>query len=250
MSEAKTDYEPIDQIESPNLRMLLSLPSFVDQSQILVGVKPLQRLCTIAGINHLRVQASDSGETSSFQPIVVGFDPEGGAYAAKTGLKTSVPTYSAESESSSNGPWFSRQVSGTININIDEMAKKITHERRWTHGVRSPEPWVHHLNRAFKSSINNIGLRHLLFDFNRDDLLMIAFIQTLPLVTSFGGTPEQMIRGIIIQNIIANMLWRLYTTFEGSSMRLSLIAGPQLDRAAIFKLYLATHPLIKTAPQG
>lgn len=78
MHEAKTDYVPLDQAESSKLRIILPLPSFVDQSRILVGVKPMDRLFRIAGINHLRIQANDSGETSSFQPTIVGFDSTGG----------------------------------------------------------------------------------------------------------------------------------------------------------------------------
>lgn len=78
MPEAKIDYVPINEADSPQLRVTLPLPNFVDQSQILVGVKPMNRLFGIAGIKHLRVQASKSDETSNFQPTVVGFDSEGG----------------------------------------------------------------------------------------------------------------------------------------------------------------------------
>lgn len=248
MTEAKIDYVPIDEVESPKLRVLLPLPGFVDQSQILIGVNPINRLFSIAGINHLRIRASQSDETSNFQPTVVGFDPEGGAYAGKTGLKTSVPTYSFESVvDDSNSIFLMKQVNGTININLEEMARRITEEKRWETGVRSPQPWAHYLNKAFKGSIQHIGLKHLLVDFNRDDLFLITFNQMAPLIFTFGGTPEQIVRAFIIQNILLNGLHLLFRTPLGMYVRPSLIYGPQLDRAAVFKFYLATYPLVKTA---
>lgn len=162
-------------------------------------------------------------------------------------MKTSVPTYSFESGSDGNPPFLMRRVNGTISINLDEMARRITEGKRWSNGVRSPEPWAHYLNKAFKESISNIGLRHLLVDFNRYDLFFIAFNQILPLLFTFGGTPEQIVRSYIIQNTALNGLNLLFGAALGSYVRPSLIYGPQLDRAAVFKFYLATHSLVKTA---
>lgn len=160
-------------------------------------------------------------------------------------MKTSIPTHSFESETGSKLLWHNRQVNGTINLNIDEIAKRITDEKRWTDGIRSPQPWTHYLNKGFRESIQNIGLRHLLYDFNKLDLFSIAIQQALPFITRIGATPEQLIQGVVIQNIFVNAVWLILSTFNGEYIRPSLIYGPQLDRAAVFGIYLATHPLVK-----
>lgn len=135
------------------------------------------------------------------------------------------------------------QVNGTIDVNIDEIAKRITKERRWSQGLRSPEPWAFHLNRALKRGIRSIGLKHLLFNFDRTDLFVISFVQGSTITLNAGKTLEDLIGSMIGQNLFMNIAntiiyWR-------NQVRPSLMYGPQLDRAAIFAAYLATRPLVK-----
>ena len=94
MLEKDSDYIPLLDAGSEHLHFLAkSFPEWVPLNKLSLNIKRLKTMCRIGGISDLVIGATDTGETSSFVPMISGFNSQGEATAAKGGLKTKVPTH-------------------------------------------------------------------------------------------------------------------------------------------------------------
>lgn len=249
MAEVKKDYTPLAELESPKLRFVAPLPSFVDPRSIGINLKRVTLLCRLGGISHLRVEGLTDEETSSFVPTIVGFDTQGSAYAAKTGMKTSVPTYTVDSLSlPGRGLTYlaSRWVNGVVKINVDETANRILSETRWRNGVNSNDAWSYHLNRILKGGIVDIGTKHLVLGASRLDYLLELF-PVLSIANIFFGGGNPLVMYALWYFGVNGLTARFNINPEGWRQSL-LLHGPQLDRALLLKLISLKSTLVRSIP--
>lgn len=250
MPEVKKDCVPLAELESPKLRFVAPLPSFVDPRSIGINLDRVTLLLRLGGISHLRVEGQTSPETSSFVPTIVGFDTQGSAYAAKTGMKTSTPTYTVDSLSlPGRGLTLlgSRWVNGVVKINVDETVNRIlSNTRRWRNGVNSSDAWSYHLNRILKGGIVDIGTKHLVLGARRIDYLLELF-PVLYIANSFFGDRNPLAAYAIWCFSVNGFNACFNINPEGWRQSL-LLYGPQLDRVLLLKLISLKSTLVRTIP--
>lgn len=252
MSEIKTDYVPLAELESPKLRFVAPLPSFVDPRSIGINLNRINLLCRLGGISHLRVEGQTSPETSSFVPTIVGFDTQGSAYAAKTGMKTSVPTYTVDSlpdRGRGLALLGSRWVNGVVQINVDETANRILSETRWRNDAKSSDAWSYYLNRILKGGIVDIGTKHLVLGASRKDYLL-EIIPVFSIANSFfgffgSGNPLAI---YAMWYFAVNGLYGYFNINPEGWRQSLLLHGPQLDRALLLKLISLKSTLVRSIP--
>lgn len=249
MAEAKTKFVPIDQIQSERLRVDLQLPPFIPVHQIGVNVGRVRFLCNIAGIDHLRVESVSQG-TSGFIPVIVGMDDQGSAVAGRVGLKTEVRTFSTETDRLGNeiidAEHPKRWTDAKVSLNTDEVARQIQANPEISAGLRSPEPWADVLNQSIKRCLIDEGTRHLILGLRASEWGATAFFWMYAGVMSSGVvlSPFSLrphipaFQEFLLQLMIGSAIWNgIDYTFSrskpGHPYRLSLIKGPQLDRALI-----------------
>lgn len=241
MSEVKKDYTPLPELESPKFRFAVTLPNFVDPRSIGINLKRVGLLCRLGGIGHLRVENLTDQDTSSYVPIIAGFDAKGNAYAAKTGLKTSVPPYAVDSHADGGSLLATRWVNGVIKINTDETANRILSEPRWNNGVNTPDAWAYHLNRSIRGGIEDIGTKHLVLGVNKTDLFYELFVVAQIVLNKIVLNNPLIIYGswCLWFNVVMPLA---YVNFRRSLF----IYGPQLDRALLLRLISSRSTLVKS----
>lgn len=242
MPEVKKDYIPLPELESPSFRFAVTLPNFVDPRSFGINLKRVGLLCRLGGIGHLRVVSLTEQETSSYVPTIAGFDAQGNAYAAKTGLKTSTPLYTVDSRENSDGILAQKWVNGVIKINIDETANRILSETRWSNGVNMPDAWAYHLNRSIRGGIEDIGIKHLVIGFNKMDLVSNFIV--IASIASGNNALLGYVPWLFWFNVVMPYAMRTYGDFRRSLF----LSGPQLDRALLLKLISSRSTLVKNIP--
>lgn len=265
MSETKNRYIPLDEAWSPRVRLNIKLPNYVGQSNIGVNVSALEKLCRMGGIEHLRVSTVNDQDTSQFVPTVAGFDSQGNAYAAKTGVKVEVPTSTYDTEDdelTETRPHAVRTINVGLNLNTNEIAERIRRDERWSTGVRSADGWSHYLNKDIKKAVSATGAKHLTLGVSRYNLYWALFANISAVLVSAGAEPlvntvfrnwnphvpaiEEVIFNVIFRNIICNACDYLgYRNNPKYDFRLSLFYGPQFDRALLLKVMTTKSTLVK-----
>lgn len=271
-------YIPIEGLVTPKVRVDLPLPSYIDQAQIGLHLGKVRTLCRLGGISHLRITGHIGDETSTSMSVMVGFNSQGGGYAGKLGTKIDIPTYrsSRSSRAPLEGllgvPHSARWVDGVISANIDEITQRINSDK--TGDIRSTQAWASHLDQAVRAGVRDIGTYHLTMGLNKGDyglaaLTYVAFISSYIAIDFLTGAMVNLITGKASENEIKiptgydlplNFLFmslfmnsvnflQYHPRFnqgreEGS--RLSLIYGPQLDRALILQALSARKNVIKS----
>ncbi len=263
MPEFEQGYVPLEYAQSTRARFVVHLPEFVNTDQIGVNLRGLDRLCRIGGIGHVRVTSSE-GETTQFVPTVVGISKNGEAIASKTGVRTSIPTFTVDSEKERPGldsfpsalPHAASWINTTININTNEVANRIQDDSKWKHGVHSTEAWAYHLNQAVRQGVTDSALKHLTMGLSKINWGETAFQYGLMgFFESQNGNPtlESGIFRYFFVGGFLNMLAYVRSRGYGEDFRISAFYGPQLDRALILKLMSARTTLVKdfsSTPNG
>lgn len=258
MSEIKKGYVPLDQVQSSRARFVVTLPEFVDKNQIGVNLKGLDRMCKLGGISHIKVVTTE-GDTSQFVPTIVGVSKNGEAIAGKTGVKTSVPTFTVESEKSRQGldgslfglPHAASWINTTVNINTNEVADRIKDDPKWDHGVNSSNAWAYHLNEAVKKGVTETGFNHLAMGLSKTNWGSTAF--QYGLMGFFESqianpTLESGLFRLFFVGGFHNMMSYIRSRGYGEEFRLSAFYGPQLDRALLLKLLSTQTTIVKGFP--
>lgn len=253
MPELKSSFIPLTDLESPKIRMAVTLPPFIDSDRIGINLHAITILQRLSGISHLRVGGITGAQTSGFTPNIGGIDSQGGIYAARTAAGVSVPSYSSETQEKYPDRAFgARLVNGSIKINLDEVGNKIRSEQRWKGGAHSVEAWSYHLDKSLKGGISNIGIKHLMRDFNKIEYFWMAAVNilgpaSLSVTYAHGLEATAFLNGVLFYNLFMNGVNSLVSSVAQieEGWRFSCIFGPQIDRALILKYVAKTQTLVK-----
>ncbi len=246
MPEVKKDYVSLAELESSKLRFVTPLPSFVDQGLIGINLSRINLLCRLGGIRHLRIEGQTDEETSSFVPTLVGFDTQGNAYAVKTGMKTSVPTYTTDSQSNNLGPLPARWVNGVIKINVDETANRILSETRWSNGVNNSDAWSYYLNSIIKNGIVDIGTKHLILGADKRDYFLELFPVSSITMNSYSTDGLNLLAIYSWWYFLVNILTPYVSIYHEDWRHSLFLYGPQLNRALLLKLVSLKSTLVRS----
>lgn len=249
-------YKPIDQANTQKVRFSVPLPEYVDRERVGINVGRIEKLCRIGGIGHLRIVGETQGKTSSFTPAIVGFSNKGEAYAAKTGVKNSVPTYSVDYERDEFVPHSFRWANGTVRVNLNEVADRIVSDLRWKKDAREIKAWSQHLDLSLRRGIAEIGTRHLIVEANKAYFTITTLVGAL---IAFGLIPPfdprvpetgRIIFSIAAQHQIMNAIDFVSGKFSHlGEHRWSITNGAQPDRAILLKVLTDRGNLVKTLPK-
>jgi len=260
----KPKFIPLPELESSQVRFDLVLPPFVNQNLLGINIMGVEGLLRVGGIGHLTVK-SESGDSSSFVPTIVGVDSQGGALADKIGLQTKVSAYEIKNEDpSSLIPFNSRWVDSTIVINIDEMSQRILHESRgWKRdvGIRSPEVWADYLDKTLRHGINSAGNNYLIGGMDRADwffavltgafavLLAAPSLVNMDLTGLFGYTAAWEVLSQGIWDVVERQFRREHDLNSGYRWSLFMTLAPHFDRALILNILSRTTTLVSSLPE-
>jgi hypothetical protein len=259
------EYIPIEGLVTPKVRVDLPLPSYIDQNQIGLHMGRVRTLCRMGGIAHLRITGHTDDETSSATPIMVGYDSLGGGYAGMLGTKVDIPTYRSSGsymEQLLGVPHSARWVDGVVSANIDEITQRINQSEK--DDIRSPEAWAKHLDEVVRKGIRDIGKKHLINGMSRNDYShhVLNALGTYIVKSGLDIMDEISVKApgkILLDHAAFSLIflnfWWIFTNYlsyyptksngreEGS--RLSLIYGPQIDRALILHGISAKKGVVK-----
>lgn len=259
-----SQFIPIKDAKSERVRFDVVVPEFVDAEKIGVNFRDIRRLCRIAGISHLRVESVTGESQTPSIPQVVGYNKNGEAYAASGKVQAKDPVFDSKSSinNSSLIPHSATWVNTVLRLNIDEISDRIGHDTKWAHSLRSPEAWANYFNLAVKQGITKEGAKHLIFGMNNyqtglslfqniDSVLIESHASMFNFFfANFGPRIPRMTDvaiSLIIRNTFLNsinfVVYRGNDNQDGS--RLSLIYGPQVDRAILLIIMAKTKTLIK-----
>jgi len=253
-------YVPLSKLTSPRVRFDNVIPHHVDERRVGINQRAVERLCRLGGIRHLRVTTT-SGEMSNFTPTIVGHNEQGEAYAGGKGTRTIVPIYTAHTDQSPHASHRSAAnwIDATIQMNGNEIARKIRDDTSLPDGVRSPQGWSRYLNKALKEGIAMIGINHLINGTTPVEVVGLAFVtsatEVLNLLINHTITTGDAIAGIIAGNFamkindIVSYRGERTNFSDDEGYRLSFFYGPQVDRAIALGILASTTRLAKALPK-
>lgn len=258
MQERISGLVPMEQVQSPKLRFVVPLPEYL-AGGIGVRVDRLQRLMRLGGVGHLRVTGETDQDISQSVPTVVGFTSQGGALAGKAGV-TKIPTFTAsgaEDYGSLDNSLFRDHaatfINCSVNLNLEEISARIRQENRWTRGVYSKDAWAYHFDQAIKKGVSDTGIKHLVLGLTALNWGDTAFQYALMGAFSAWSTgfhfpsPELAFR-VPLVSLFLNAFGYVGNTLIGREYRLSLIYGPQLDRALVLGVLGKTSRVVQAIP--
>lgn len=253
-SAIERGFVPLPKVEreqpEDNIRILLNLPDYVDQDRIGVNLAGIARLCRLGGIQTLIVIGNTGEETSHVIPEVVGLNSDGSAVASKKIAKVTVPTFETKMY---DATWRNQQIASrwirlNINMNIDEVALRVSEEQEGVHSVKN---WTQELDGGFKVPIRRAGNQNLLHDLGSLDRQVYA---GLGLITALfaglelanNGSPDLGLDILKLGAAIAvTRAPLLIEALVNQNYRFSIFPGHQVDRAVALGILSRTKTLIK-----
>lgn len=264
MSHIERKFVPLPDVESEKVRFAVKLPDYIDPHKIGVNVSGIERLCRIGGIKHLRVEGSYDKQQHANGASVMGVTGSGAAYMGGiASAESSLYEESGEESDPMYAPWFGRWINGKITVDMQGVANKLGENNRWTGGVRSVNGWTHHLNKAVKRGIVNIGTEHLVYGMTKSELAICAFVNAYAFLNAAAASPSAVLSGdynphvpsvnevaqsLIFMSLFMTLVAKYYVFREelkDKDMHWSLIFGPQIDRALLLQGAARTTRLVK-----
>ena len=256
MLEKDSDYIPLLDAGSEHLHFLAkSFPEWVPLNKLSLNIKRLKTMCRIGGISDLVIGATDTGETSSFVPMISGFNSQGEATAAKGGLKTKVPTHEQLGLKPPQLRFHEgRWTLGAVILNSNEIANQIRFNDKFSGNIRSEEAWAYFIDKSIKEGVEKVGVNHLTSGFSALEKAFSAMYYAVPLTAAL--MLKDIPTNILLVNYLYNYsLMRIITNLhiflrnhfnpQEFGIRQSFFDGPELDRALILKAVSKTSTLVK-----
>ncbi|MBI2338294.1 hypothetical protein HYU95_03880 [Candidatus Daviesbacteria bacterium] len=167
---AQQEYVPLPEAHTERVNVYLLIPEWIDPKNIGVNLRGIESLCRLSGLRSVVIAGSTGKETSKEIPAVVGFNQEGGAYAAKSQAEVAVPLHDGNFTYDSYQSFFprcARWADAKVEINMAEMTQRI--QRDTTVSVRDAGRWVRDLNGAIKDGLFTVGSKHLNQSMEKDE---------------------------------------------------------------------------------
>ncbi len=247
MSAIERGFVPLRRMEeeqpSDKFFVNLNLPPYVDRDRIGVDLARIHRLCKIAGINRILLIGESGQETSTVIPQIAGYNPDGSALASRAVAVVNVPTFDSKTTQEGKARTDSRLIDISVTANMDEIGLRVADSRE---GLRSANEWAKHLDGGLRHAVRRGGTSNLLRNrphFNPD--LPAITASSIIVLDISDGNPDGL---LILGETFVYGLSRFFSksmTLNNPDHRISLIPGPQIDRAIWFNLVLATGKLIK-----
>jgi hypothetical protein len=219
------NFIPLSQLEEScwNVR----LPEFVDADRIGLHAGRLGVLANIAGYkDHVHVSSAD-GDTTEYNPMIVGGDSQGNAYGAMGGVK-SARLSNIEGYDDGHRGTLHTSPHLRITLNTAEMTQRLQHTKA---NVRAPEAWAAQLNDSIGDGLREAAREHMLGHPKYPELLNAAIAGTLLAVQV---SPES---SIAAPGVLATWVL-MYNAMKGMS---SVIADAPL-REVCWSAVPAVHP--------
>ena len=265
MSRTERGFTPLPEVESEKVRFSIKLPDYIDPNEIGVNVSGIETLCRIGAIRHLRVEGSYNKQDHITDIAVMGVGNSGAAYmGGLASAESSLHKEVSEEMDPNYIPYLGRWASGKITIDMQSIANKLGENNRWEGGVRSTKGWSHHLNKAVKEGIANIGTEHLVYGLTKKELAICTILNAWvllgeanadpisdgiagtynPHIPSLSATMSAMITLSVVMTLVNRYIF-LRDRLSETGVHWSLIYGPQIDRALILQAAARTKRLVK-----
>ncbi|MBI2034389.1 MAG: hypothetical protein HYT11_01515 [Candidatus Levybacteria bacterium] len=265
MTRAERGFTPLPEVESEKVRFAIKLPDYIDPNEVGVNVSGIETLCRIGAIKHLGVEGSYNQQARIANVAVMGTSNSGAAYMGGiASAESSLHKEFGEEIDPAYVPYLGRWTSGKITIDMQGVANKLNENNRWERGVRSTTGWTHHLNKAVKEGIANIGTGHLVYGLTKTELAFCVIMNTWsllgqadadPIFKGIAGTynphvpsPYEAMYTVISTSVLMTLVYR-YLTFRDrlseDGVHWSLVYGPQIGRALLLQATARTKRLVK-----
>ncbi|MBI2337827.1 hypothetical protein HYU95_01455, partial [Candidatus Daviesbacteria bacterium] len=167
---AQQIYVPLTEAHTDRVNVCIPVPKWIDPTNIGVNVNGIKALCKLSGLKSVVITGSTDKKVSEEIPAIVGFNKEGGAYAAKSQAKVTVPLHEGDftyDPYQSFFPRYARWADAKVQINMAEITQRI--QRDATANIRDTGRWAKDLNEAMKDGLFAIGNKHLNQGMERDE---------------------------------------------------------------------------------
>lgn len=158
---AHQEYVPLPEAHTDRVDIYLPISGWINPNNIGVNVRGIESICRLSGLRSVVITGSTDKETSQEIPAIIGFNKEGGAYAAKSQAKITVPLHDGDftyDSFQSFLPRCARWADAKVELNMAEITQRIQRE---TVNVRDTGRWAKDLNEAMKDGLFAVGSKHL-----------------------------------------------------------------------------------------
>jgi hypothetical protein len=231
MSRPERGFHPLSSVErrrDSKIEVNFGLPEYMDPDTMGVNLLGLRAMMRVGGIGHLTVVGT-SGDTSTTEaPTIVGYSPDGSAFAGKAGAANIVPTHSASlgpGQEGRNLPTAATWANATVEVNLAEVQERLPRGK-----LRSPEAWGRELDTALRGGVASAGVQHLIFDRELGDGIDLA----VPIVIGYSAaTASDRVPMILGLSMLISAAERFICSpaLKPNEYRWSAFRGVQLDRA-------------------
>lgn len=245
MSERQSKFTPLNEVSTDRINTLVSLP-FGLSEKVGINTRFIQALLQIGGIRQLNIIGDWDGKTSQVVPTIVAMDSRGSALAGRVEINQApVQDYEVESnkkKSFSQSKWTDLD----LKLNLAEIQRII---RDKDCDVREPIAWAKEIDKALRQGIISAGMDNLLHNLSTYDKFISLFMYVGLFLIAAEASPIHLMLdkfnphapsfGVIFSYFLsAGIPLTIFESFygverSGEGRRISLVIGPELDRALV-----------------
>jgi len=236
-------FVPMSEANTACLRTTATLPFHLHE-EVGLNVKRIHAICQVSGFRHLVIRNDPEGERSRATPQVVGIDRNGSAVGGKVAFRE-VPAFKSDYTEVHYGTFPQKQArwkNVVISLNTQEITQRILHSER---KVTDSDEWGKEINKALKKAMTESGTRHLVKDLTRIDLIFtlvgnwLIYKNDLIEIVKEGIDPQVALSRLALRTVSVGVIFTTISSLfdgvekPGEGRRVSLLYGPELDRAVV-----------------
>lgn len=244
MKEAVQQFIPLPQARTERVSLSLALPQWIDTNFLGINVRGIETICNLSGLRSIVIAGSSDGKTSHSIPQTVGFNNQGGAYAARSQATTMIPL--SEGRFSYDPcqtllPRYARWADAQVELNMNEISQRV----QKSDDIRSVQNWVKPLNDAIRDGVFEAANKHLDEDMDLEEriiflgptLLMsaLAYLQYPKIEFAIISLIVGVVSGTIVRHVLDYIRYLVVSKqqgFEKGAYRWSIYPHRPVDRIA------------------